>query len=203
MSADPPRDHAEPPTPPRGDHAELPDQSGELDAVQLALNRARAAARAKGLRPGAFSGRRGLPGTGPAGGRGRRGDASLRSGAHPDARDPQLVGASLDNLVADRGWQTPIAVGGVIGRWHAVVGEEIATHCRPETFVDGVLTVRADSTAWATQLRLLLNTVQARLDEEVGEGVVTKLVVLAPTAPSWRRGDISAPGGKGPRDTYG
>jgi predicted nucleic acid-binding Zn ribbon protein len=66
-----------------------------------------------------------------------------------------------------------------------------------------VLTVRADSTAWATQLRLLLPQVQRRLDEEVGEGVVTKVVVLAPTAPSWRRGPRSAPGGVGPRDTYG
>ncbi len=127
----------------------------------------------------------------------------MRSGAHPDGRDPQPVAVSLDKLVVERGWQTPVAIGGVIGRWDAVVGSEIATHCTPETFTDGVLTVRADSTAWATQLRLLLPQVLRRLIEEVGEGVVTKVVVLGPTAPSWRRGPRSAPGGVGPRDTYG
>ena len=52
--------------------------------------------------------------------------------------------------VTDRGWQAPVAVGGVIGRWAAVVGEEIAAHCHPETFSDGVLTVRADSTSTST-----------------------------------------------------
>ena len=109
----------------------------------------------------------------------------------------------MDRLVVERGWQAPVAVGGVIGRWDAVVGTEIAGHCTPETFTEGVLTVRADSTAWATQVRLLLPQVLRRLTEEVGEGVVTKVVVLAPTAPSWRRGPRSAPGGLGPRDTYG
>lgn len=166
------------------------------DAVREALNRARSAAKARGLQPGTPSGRSGR--------RPRRiGNPSVHSGAHPDGRDPQPVGTSLDRLVGERGWQAPVAVGGVIGRWDAVVGREIASHCTPETFTDGVLTVRADSTAWATQLRLLLPQVQRRLDEEVGEGVVTRIAVLAPTAPSWRRGPRAAPGGQGPRDTYG
>jgi predicted nucleic acid-binding Zn ribbon protein len=113
------------------------------------------------------------------------------------------LAVGLDRMVVERGWQAPVAVGGVMGRWDAVVGEEIAAHCRPEAFVDGVLTVRADSSAWATQLKLLLGTVVRRLTEEVGEGVVAKVVVQGPAAPSWRRGHRSAPGGVGPRDTYG
>jgi predicted nucleic acid-binding Zn ribbon protein len=84
-----------------------------------------------------------------------------------------------------------------------VVGAEIAAHCRPEHFEDGVLAVRADSTAWATQVRLLVPSLLRKLDEEVGEGTVTKVVVQGPTAPSWRKGVRVAPGGQGPRDTYG
>jgi predicted nucleic acid-binding Zn ribbon protein len=91
----------------------------------------------------------------------------------------------------------------VIGRWDAVVGAEIAAHCRPETFDDGVLTVRADSTAWATQVRLLTAGLLRRLAEEVGEGTVTKVVVRGPAGPSWRRGPLVAPGSQGPGDTYG
>ncbi len=175
-----------------------PEGDPGADAVRSALNRARAAARERGLVPGAPVRRTAVPSW-----RRRAEAASRRSGAHPDARDPQTVSSTIDRLVAERGWAAPVAVGGVIGRWAAVVGEEIAAHCTPEVFTDGVLTVRADSTAWATQLRLLLPTVMRRLTEEVGEGVVTKLVVQGPTAPSWRRGPRRAPGSQGPRDTYG
>jgi predicted nucleic acid-binding Zn ribbon protein len=163
------------------------------DAVRSALNRARASAASRGLRPGAA----------PAPRRRRRPGEAPRSGSGADARDPQLVSRALDRLVTERGWEAPVAVGGVIGRWEVVVGAEIAAHCRPEHFEDGVLTVRADSTAWATQVRLLAPSLLRKLDEEVGEGTVVKVVVQGPTAPSWRKGVRVAPGGQGPRDTYG
>lgn len=91
----------------------------------------------------------------------------------------------------------------MIGRWAAVVGPEVAAHCLPEGFEDGVLTVRADSTAWATQVRLLVPALLRRMAEEVGEGTVRTVVVRGPSAPSWRRGARVAPGSQGPRDTYG
>jgi predicted nucleic acid-binding Zn ribbon protein len=71
------------------------------------------------------------------------------------------------------------------------------------SFDDGVLTVRAESTAWATQVRLLAPTLLRRLAEEVGKGTVTKVVVHGPNTPTWRRGPRIAPGRQGPRDTYG
>ena len=161
-------------------------------------NRARAAALARGHAPAARAGHRPPP-TRSA----RRVAGERRSGARPDGRDPQPVASSIDRLVAERGWQTPVAVGGVIGRWDQVVGAEVAAHCTAETFEDGVLTVRADSTAWATQVRLLAPTVLRRLADELGPGVVDRLVVRGPSAPSWHRGPRIAPGGRGPRDTYG
>jgi predicted nucleic acid-binding Zn ribbon protein len=172
-------------------------EGGGVDAVRAALNRARAAAVARGLQPGA-------PARATTSGRRRRvaGEAR-RSGAYPDARDPQTVSSSIDRLVAERGWAAPVAVGGVIGRWDAVVGADTATHCVPESFLHGVLTVRTDSTAWATQLRLLVPALMRRLAEEVGESTVQRIVVRGPSAPSWRRGLRVAPGSQGPRDTYG
>jgi predicted nucleic acid-binding Zn ribbon protein len=105
--------------------------------------------------------------------------------------------------VQERGWSTPIAVGGVVGRWDQVVGDEVAAHCQPETFEEKVLTVRTDSTAWATQMRLLAPTILQRLADELGPGVVDRLVVRGPSGPSWRRGPRIVHGGRGPRDTYG
>ena len=125
-----------------------------------------------------------------------------RSGAHPDERDPQLLGPTLDRLIADRGWETDAAVGGVLGRWPAIVGPEVAGHAVPLAFDDGELVVGADSTAWATQIRLLAPTLLARLAEDLGAGVVTSVTVRGPAAPSWKKG-LLAVRGRGPRDTYG
>ena len=79
----------------------------------------------------------------------------------------------------------------------------MAQHCKPESFADGKLVVRTDSTAWATQMRLLAPTVLRRLNEELGDGTVTMIDVLGPTGPTWKRGRRSMRDGRGPRDTYG
>jgi predicted nucleic acid-binding Zn ribbon protein len=62
--------------------------------------------------------------------------------------------------------------------------------------------VQADSTAWATQLRLLQRQLLGRLAAGLGDGVVTRMRIHGPTAPSWRRGPRHV-SGRGPRDTYG
>ena len=124
------------------------------------------------------------------------------SGAHPDDRDPQLLGSQLDRLVADQGWEIELRVRGVFARWPDLVGPEVGAHCSPESFVDGKLTVRTDSTAWATQLTLLAPSVVRRLNEELGDGTVTVIDVLGPHSPQ-RRGRLRTRDSRGPRDTYG
>ncbi len=83
-----------------------------------------------------------------------------------------------------------------------LVGAEVAEHTRPVQLSGGELTVQADSTAWATQLRLLQRQLLAKIAATVGDGVVKRLRVQGPTAPSWRHGPRHVPG-RGPRDTYG
>ena len=103
---------------------------------------------------------------------------------------------------SERGWSEPIAVGGVEGRWPQIVGVDIAAHCVPEEFEAGRLTVRTDSTAWATQVRMLAPSLLARLNDDLGAGTVTHLQVLGPQGPSWKKGRLRVKG-RGPRDTYG
>jgi predicted nucleic acid-binding Zn ribbon protein len=159
------------------------------EVARAALNRAKAAARARGLRPGSPSRRSPLA-------------EPRSSGSGPGARDPQLLGALVGRLLREKGWTEEVSVGGVMGRWREVVGPEIADHCTPETFEDKVLVVRADSTAWATQLRLLAPTLRRRMAEEIGEGVVEEVTVLGPAGPGFRKGPRSVRG-PGPRDTWG
>lgn len=125
------------------------------------------------------------------------------SGARPDARDPALLGSALEQLLADRGWDRQVADHAVFARWAQIVGAEVAAHCAPERLADARLTIRADSTAWATQLRLLAPNVVARINEVLGDGSVARIEVLGPAAPSWRHGRRSVRGARGPGDTYG
>jgi predicted nucleic acid-binding Zn ribbon protein len=124
------------------------------------------------------------------------------SGAGPDPRDPQPFGVLLANLVKSRGWQRPAAEGRIFGAWEAMVGADLASHSRPVKLVDGELTIEAESTAWATQVRLLSRTLVKRIAAEVGRDVVTRIQVHGPVAPSWAKGPKRVRG-RGPRDTYG
>ena len=170
------------------DEPEQPELRGP-DLARAALSRARAAARAKGLSPGAPRSRA------------RRAEAG-RSGSGPDGRDPVPFGAMIRRLVAERGWEETTSAAGVLANWDRLVGPEIAEHCRPVSLTGGELVLVAESSAWATQLRLLTRTMTRRLGEQVGEGVVKTIVVRGPAQADWRRGPRRVQG-RGPRDTYG
>jgi len=126
------------------------------------------------------------------------------SGSGPDpARDPQRIGEVLGGYVADQGWERPLAQARVFAEWASLVGSDVAGHCTPQTLTDGELRIAAESTAWATQLRLLASTVLARLVAELGPDIVRKLVITGPVAPNWKHGPRAVRGSRGPRDTYG
>lgn len=125
------------------------------------------------------------------------------SGPAPDATDPSLIGAVAADFVADRGWERPISEARLFTAWADIVGADVAAHCSPASLRDRELRVSAESTAWATQLRLLAGTLLARIVAEVGPNVVTKVVITGPVGPSWKHGPRSVPGARGPRDTYG
>lgn len=176
----------------------------EPDAALVALNRVRQAAAARGeirrRTPG--TGRTGAAAAPGAGGPGGAGQGGRRRAPAPDARDPRMLGDVFGRLVTDRGWTSPVAVGSVLSRWDELVGADIALHCRPESFENEVVAVRCDSTAWATQLKLLTPALLQRFEQALGPGIVTSLKVSGPAAPSWRKGPRVVRG-RGPRDTYG
>ena len=188
--AAPDRPSAEPPQPvdngPAADGEALAGPELARAVLDAALTRRREAANRPRKRTGTGSGKR------------------LRgySGPGPDPRDPQLFGAVLERLMKARGWEKPKAEATVFGSWEKVVGPDIAAHSRPVKLDGGVLTVEAESTAWATQLRMLAATLLRQIAGEVGHNVVTKLNIHGPAAPSWSRGPRRVQG-RGPRDTYG
>jgi len=134
----------------------------------------------------------------------RRSGARKPTGGAPygPGRDPQPLAASLPAFIADQGWEQVTASALLMSQWSQIVGEDLASHVAPESCIDGVLTLRAESTAWATQVRLLLGYLRSAIDEAVGAGVVSDIRVQGPQAPSWVAGPRRVKG-RGPRDTYG
>ncbi len=112
------------------------------------------------------------------------------------------LGELIKEVIDDAGWSREVSLHHLLGGWPALVGDLNAAHSTPESFRDGVLTVRAESTAWATSLRQIAPQLLARLNDQLGQGSVARVVVVGPTAPSWKKGRRSVPG-RGPRDTYG
>jgi predicted nucleic acid-binding Zn ribbon protein len=181
----------------RRDEGEPPADGGRrgADLARDALAAARAAnaqkrhereAEQRGTRPKGF-------------GRGRR---RRWSGPGPDNRDPQPFGRLVSRVAMDRGWSSRLTDATVLGRWPTLVGPDIADHCTPVSLRDGELTLQAESTAWATQLRTLQRQLLQRLAGAVGPDVVRRIRVVGPSGPSWRHGPRHVRG-RGPRDTYG
>jgi predicted nucleic acid-binding Zn ribbon protein len=168
------------------------EQPGKgADLVREAMARARSDARAR-----AAQSDRGAR-------RASRGAAKESLRASRSTGDPVAFGSALSELLAQRGWEAQAAGASVLSRWDCLVGEHVAAHCQPTRLRDGELVIEAESTAWATQLRLLERTLTSRLREQLGVDVVRKLVIRGPSGPDWRHGAWRVTGGRGPRDTYG
>jgi predicted nucleic acid-binding Zn ribbon protein len=139
----------------------------------------------------------------------RSSDARKRAKKEPGStvpfgggRDPEGLGDIMDSLTSKLGWNSPLAQSDLLASWTEIAGIETAMHSTPAGIEDGVLTVRCDSTAWATQLRLMRVQIMNHIVSRYPDAGIDSLRFEGPGAPSWKRGPRSLPG-RGPRDTYG
>jgi predicted nucleic acid-binding Zn ribbon protein len=171
--------------------SDLPSGVRGPDLARAALARAKEDARARVAATQRTQGRRGQ---------------QRRSAPERGERGPVALGVLLGEVVEEQGWSAQASAADVVARWPELVGADIADHCTPAGLRDGTLHVVAESTAWATQLRLLQRQILARLRAGLGESgadVVRRITVAGPTAPDWGHGRLRSRDGRGPRDTYG
>lgn len=128
----------------------------------------------------------------------------------PTRFDPRTGQRELERAVTQRGWAGKLAMAHVVNSWAEITGPQLAEHSQVIAFDEGSLTVRASSSAWAQQLRLLQPTIERNIGEVLqanflGAGSAQfSLKILGPAGPSWKHGRFGAArGGRGPRDTYG
>ncbi|MCX7543659.1 DciA family protein [Corynebacterium sp. P5848] len=176
------------------------------DSVTAAYEHIREVARKRGGRlPEAGIGTRGSARR-PAGGVSPSRRIGRPSG--PDGRavvrtdNTESIGSVLGDEIRRRGWGRPMAGGWVKANWDILVGEQIAQHSQVQMLKDKQLFITCDSTAWATNLRLMQRKILQIISEKVGPDVIAELKVFGPSQPSWRKGPLHVKG-RGPRDTYG
>ena len=117
--------------------------------------------------------------------------------------DPKALSSVLSELVANREWRQGIAEGSLFTGWTSVVGQEVGAHSTPISLVDGLLTIQATSSAWATQLTLINTNLLKTISNSAPGALVEQILVLPPGAPSWKKGLRTIRNARGPRDTYG
>lgn len=152
-------------------------EEDNIDAAAAALQRVRLAAAEAGYQPGMagqFERKKKRPRT-------PKGDAPVRSAG------PQPLGDIFSKFIAQRGWKEPVAVGSVLADWSSIVGPQIAENAKVESFENATLILRASSTAWATQLRLLTPQLMHKFNEVLGTGVITKLEIKGPAGGNYGR----------------
>jgi predicted nucleic acid-binding Zn ribbon protein len=134
----------------------------------------------------------------------RKGNKS--SSAEPSrerVEDPQPLNSVISELVSARDWRQGIATGSLFTEWISVVGEEIGAHTTPLSLVDGLLTIQTSSSAWATQLTSIGETLLKTVTNSAPGALVEEIQVLPPGSPNWKKGIRTIRNARGPRDTYG
>jgi len=100
-----------------------------------------------------------------------------------NTRDPKLLAELVQELVQREGWQAQLSVADLVVRWDQIVGAVNAEHCQPVGFDRGVLTIQADSSAWASAIVLNVGAIQDQIDQAVGSGLVNQIKVRGPAGP--------------------
>lgn len=119
-------------------------------------------------------------------------------------REPDSFGDLVRREIRRNGWSRNFAVGTLRDDWPSIVGDDVARHARVVMYKEKErqLHIECDSTAWATNLRLMQSVILRTIAKKIGPDVVAQLRIYGPRAPSWRSGRLHV-SGRGPRDTYG
>ncbi|MFD9572654.1 DciA family protein [Streptomyces sp. NPDC059982] len=141
--------------------SQTPQPSG-VDLARVALQAAREAAKKNGARTAKSKPR-------PA--------RTVRR----DGRAPMGLGEAFTALMAERGWDIPAAGASLCERW-AALAPDLADHVAAVSYdaERGELTLRPDSTTWATKARLEASRIVADANRSARTEAVRTVRVLSP-----------------------
>lgn len=103
-------------------------------------------------------------------------------------RDLERLGNLLEPVTARLGLGGARQTGKLWSRWSDIVGPEIAAHAQPTSLKGGLLRVKVDSPAWATEISYLAAELRTKINRAVDSNLVTDIKVWTGPGPL-RRAD--------------
>jgi predicted nucleic acid-binding Zn ribbon protein len=110
----------------------------------------------------------------------------------PKMRRPAAVADLLSALLRGTPAEQRLKEGEIWLVWEDAVGSRIASHAQPAAFRNGTLTLAVDSAPWMQQLSFMKRELIAKVNEQLGEEMVTdlymkagKVAVAAPAEKNW------------------
>lgn len=103
-------------------------------------------------------------------------------------RDPASLGGILTGMARQDGWGPHLQMAHLRRDWADVAGAAVASHTRVLGIEDGVLTIRAESPVWATQLKFMTTQICEAIHRKLPEAGIRDVVVIGPRPPTrrWR-----------------
>ena len=98
--------------------------------------------------------------------------------------DPLRLKDLLPGATGKLGIPSPEATGRVWSAWKDIVGPAVAAHAEPTSLREGVLRVRADSPAWATEIGYLADEIRSRANAATGRTLVLEVRVWTGPRPA-------------------
>lgn len=106
--------------------------------------------------------------------------------------EPSGIGGALSSLATAWGMESPLESAAIFASWSEIVGPEVAAKCRPTSLKEGVLRVRTDSAAWASEFRYVAAEVIRRINGRFGREVVKEVKPWVGAAVKENRGRPAA-----------
>ena len=91
------------------------------------------------------------------------------------------------------GLEGALETGAIWKQWGEIVGETVAAHAEPTSLRGGVLRVRTDSPAWATEIGYLRDAIAERANRIAGRQLVNDVRIWTSPEPIRKAPRTSAP----------
>ncbi len=91
------------------------------------------------------------------------------------SREPKMIADALDGVLASIDLDLAASSAAIGDNWTAIVGPEVAEHCRPVGVKAGVLHADVDSSVWCQQLQLRSPEILSALKDFLGSAAPTDL----------------------------
>lgn len=95
-------------------------------------------------------------------------------------REPEMLGGVIGAIAGQDHWIPHLKMARLRTQWSTVVGDTIASHSWVEDYRDGVLTIRAESPVWATQLTYLVPQLTATIKDRLSGLHIERIVITGP-----------------------